>query len=241
MGDRTDLPKIKPDKQPSFFNREAGGWGLLGGITASVVGIFAVGGKMFKDMAKLSASNGLTEEAASNLRKKNTPLLLGILGAGYATGIVFGGLKGLDRQKKEQQEGRVVKQPTIWNSGIFSGWLIGALVNIPVNLALQAVKAPNLLIKLTVPATWIGGMVIGSNQRKASMQRDFDQATAQRHEEISGLKQQVRALEQTVAPASYKDSVTPAESAALTAKQDTKQAHADKLTDVPALAEAQRA
>src|SRR6478736_1706894 len=39
MADRYDLPKIKPDKQPSYFNREAGGWGLLGGFAAAVAAV----------------------------------------------------------------------------------------------------------------------------------------------------------------------------------------------------------
>lgn len=105
MGERHDLPKIKPTEQPSMFNHDMGvgawlgnvvGWGVL--LTAATRGRPALG-----------------------------------VGLGIAAPIIgglWGGLSGKAKQEREQIEGRVVKEPGYWNKGILTGLVLGGMLAI---------------------------------------------------------------------------------------------------------------
>lgn len=212
MNDRPDLPRIHPDEPVSFFNREAGGWGLLGNTLGGVAAAVSLIGQNIKN-----AQKGIP--VAPETMVKSLPLIISITLGATAIGTIFGGLKGMDRQKREKEEGRVVKTPTGWNSGIWGGWLGGILLAIPVRMAhIHGVIGAKAAF-ITGAVLEIGGMIVGSNLRKSSMERDFNKAIAQRNQEIGALKEQTKMLEQTVAPGkNYKNSVSAEESQALEGK-----------------------
>lgn len=209
MGDRPDLPRIKPDKAPSYFNREAGGWGYLGGFIGSTIATISILGKKV-DYKSINKTLGIA---------------LGI----QTVGLVFGAIKGHARQEKEMTEGRVVKSPTIWNSGYFSGATIGALVLLPISLAnhFGKMKLPMSMVAL---ATEFGAGTLGMYKRKESMQQDFDKAMGLRQQEIGAVKEKLHVLERTTTmPTSYKNSVSAAEAEALAEKQGGATSHAEQL------------
>lgn len=114
MADRYDLPKIKPEGQPSLINHGAGVgafWGFLAGGVASI----AVPQK-FKVAVKWG---------------------------GAALGGFLGGTQEKSQQEREQTEGRVVKTPGYWNKGIISGLMVTEVVAAPI-LAFTKVKAGTL-------------------------------------------------------------------------------------------------
>lgn len=196
MGTRTDLPKIKPDEQPSIVNGEAAGWGLLGGFVGSM---------------------------AASIIGKGTQGIGLANSAGLAIGGILGGLKGKSRLEHEQQEGRVVKTPGYWNRGIINGLFAGFLVHVPL---VTLVKNGNLSRGWAMASAWgtIGAMITGSIWRKNSLQHDFDKSVAIRDSnqaKVNQLLNEAAKLTPPVAdePASYKNSVTPDEVTALLEKQ----------------------
>lgn len=70
-------------------------------------------------------------------------------------------------------------------------------------------------------------IVAGSVMRNNSLQRDYDKAVGIRNQEIADLKARASKSPST----SYKNSVTPQESAALDEKQAQSEKHAGKMTD----------
>ena len=204
MGERKDLPKIIPQEKPTIFNREAGGWGIAGGMVGDVAGSFT--------------RNAATKSV--------------LVYAGTAAGALYGGLKGKARQQKEQVEGRVVKKPTVWNGGIWNGLFVAGLVCIPFASIFEkaAQGAINSIPLLTaVSSLVVVAPIVGSVMRKNSMKRDLKQAEALRDEQQAkgqGIAQEITAGQGQEQPLSYKNSVSPAEAAALAEKQAEKsQAH----------------
>ena len=207
MGDRKDLPKITPQEKPTLFNREAGGWGVVGNIVGGVAGSFS-GNAATKTMVQY---------------------------AGTAAGALYGGLKGKARQQKEQVEGRVVKKPTVWNSGFWGGAVVSSLVIAPIahfnsktiEAAAAAGHASPLLagVGLGLFTLGLAAPIYGSLHRKKSMQRDLEQAKAlqaNQQAQAQGMGQDVTVGQVQEQPLSYKNSVSPAEAAALAEKQAEK-------------------
>lgn len=198
MGERHDLPKIKPDEPPSIINYEAGVgafWGNLAGAIAS-----------FSTPAKYRIAT-----------------LLG----GTAIGAIWGGLNGKSKQESEAISGKVVKTPSNWNSGIAGGMMTGWAIHTPLRHLFKKGVDSKAGLAIAVFAE-IGGATIGSIMRKESMQRDFDKAIAIRDANHVKTRQLIEAaVASTQAPttpaadepASFKNSVTPEETAALLEKQ----------------------
>ncbi len=229
MSNRTDLPRITPDKAPTLFNREAGGWAYLGGTVAAVATVPYVLKESFKAVRR------------GETRIKNQLPVLGTVFGAQIIGGLYGAMKGKARQEREMVEGRVVKDPTIWNSGFFGGAMLGGVAILPLTLLLNAGKISPLMYNLISIPIGLGACIKGMSNRKQDMQHDFERSTALRQQEIDVAKMRLETLESTIAHSgSYKDSVSSEEAALLAAKQDTKTAHADKLTDAQAL-ETQRA
>ncbi len=188
MADRYDLPRIPVTDKPTIFNREAGGWGLLGSMIGSMIPFGSL--------------------------------------IGAAVGIAYGGSKGMRRMERELVEGRAVKDPTYWNSGVWSGWLIGILLVMPV-LLLSFVTG-GLLIGVALAAPLIGA-VIGSNIRYNSMKQDIGMAVALRNQEHNLAKEAALEHEMGRAPTVYKDSVSREEAAALEQKSSKPRNHLDEM------------
>lgn len=204
MAERTDLPKIKPEGQPSLINHSMGVgafWGNLGGALAAL----AVPAK-YKVATVISGS---------------------------ALGGLLGGMQGKNKQENEQAHGMVVKSPSYWNKGIISGMMAGWAVGLPIRHFAKGAKG-------LVFVAEAGGAVIGSVLRKNELQRDFDRAVSVRDLETEALRNQLHAaqLANGTVP-SYMNSVSADEAAALAARQDRKETHADKAA-VENLAEAAR-
>ncbi len=255
MSDRTDLPKIKLDQPPTIFNAEAGNFGLATSATAALIGAIKVDPRSLKKA--IDQGKSTTQLEALTIKKigELKSLAWYVLAAG-AVGALVGGLIGKSQQEKEQTQGRTVKTPGYLNLGILGGWFAadmlkwgykaGTLSTIKDDklVAKEAVKllksnknpgAPKVLtiLSFATPAF----MAIGSIMRKESLQRDFDKAVAVRDANHAKTQQLLEAAIanqnnpplRDEAPTSYKDSVTPKESAALFEKQaQGATAHADK-------------
>lgn len=102
MADRSDLPKIKPEGQPSLLNHEMGE-GAFWGNTAG----------------------GLATLATPP--KYGTAVVLGAT----AVGGLIGGVQGKNKQEQEQQHGKTVKSPGYFNKGIISGMMGGYIIGLP--------------------------------------------------------------------------------------------------------------
>lgn len=102
MSTRTDLPRIKPDGQPSVFNHEMGVGAFLGNFVGAV--------------AKVAVSE-----------RFKLPVLLG----GTAIGAILGGLNGKTRQENEKANGKIAEDPGYWNKGILSGLMVGWAISTP--------------------------------------------------------------------------------------------------------------
>ncbi len=194
MGERSDLPRIKPEKEPSYFNHTAG----LYGDIAQTAGYVADGVVKTKYWQPISL----------------------VLGA------AIGGVIGKAKQEREAVEGRIVKTPSIWNVGIFTGSAVASALVLPVSLTLQQ---PTGLAALLLGAAPIVGSAVGMVVRKKELQKDFDKAMSIRNQELAELKmlkkQQAKALE----PEGYKNTVTPEEAALLADKQSPVVSHEEAL------------
>jgi hypothetical protein len=212
MADRPDLPRIKPAQQPTYFNREAGGWAFLGSFVGTLVGLAASA----KEITRTNGASGKTKFFAIALGTE-------------AIAAVFGAIKGKTRQEREQVEGRVVKDPTYLNSGFFSGAIVGGLITFPIDLLLEKAKVSRSVTGTIGQIGLWGGGALGLKIRKDSQQHDYDQAIGLRQQEIGVMKDKLHKMERTVQPhpASFKDSVSADESALLEAKQKTG-GHADR-------------
>lgn len=103
MAERPDLPKIKPEGQPSLINHEMGVgafWGNIGGSLAAM---------------------------AAPAKYKIATVI-----GGSALGGLLGGMQGKNKQEQEQNQGAVVKTPGYWNKGIVSGMMAGWAVGLPI-------------------------------------------------------------------------------------------------------------
>ncbi|MBN8543997.1 MAG: hypothetical protein J0M34_07020 [Alphaproteobacteria bacterium] len=160
MAKQEQLPKIKPQEKPSLLNHGAGQGAFWGGIAGYLATIpMMLSGKV---RTAITASFAVS-----------------------ALGAVVGGFLGKSKQEQEQVEGREVKKPTSWNTGIITGLAVVSpitfgisFVNIPKAMA-GKVGIVGSLLGLTSLATTITGMVIGSGMRKKEMQRDYNQALNQ--------------------------------------------------------------
>lgn len=210
MGERHDLPKIKPDEKPSIINHGAAdgaGWGALIGTFAGVAA-FARKGGVFLEQAVV--------------QKKGAAL--GVAGA--ILGAILGGVSDKSKLENELTAGRVVKSPDYVNKGILSGLGIGIAYNVT-NTALGKPGSTLIPSKFS-PLVGLGAMITGSIMRKNSLQRDFDKAvairdahTAQAQQMLAAsiAQQQVPAAPTMDEPPSFKNSVTPDEAALLMEKQ----------------------
>lgn len=204
MGERHDLPKIKPDEAPTLLNREAGEWGFVGGFLGTFAASVIKGGAA----VKIAVDLAITGAAA-----------------------LYGGMQGKARQEREAAQGRVVKTPTYWNGGIWGGLFVSGLIQAPVTYYSQfkGFTEKKLFGRLAIISgvVTLGSIVAGSVLRKESMQRDFDKSIAIRdanHAKTNELLQAVAASQQAPTmpgadEVSYKNNVTPDEAAALLEKQ----------------------
>lgn len=231
MGERHDLPKIKPEKEPSIFNHEAGKWGYLSSLAASLAAIPYFLKEAVKDVVKkpdheLTAKTN-PEDFKSIFKKINAeaehdvlhnPKLRNVALVTTGVGIVgalIGGSKEKSKQEHEQTEGRVVKTPGYWNKGIVSGMFVSGLINTIFNYGL---KKP--LGATTGLIVGIGSMVVGSVMRNSELKRDYEQALMTKGAYEQQKQQQTEILVQQLAELqkqqpTYKDSVTPDEMQAL--------------------------
>lgn len=90
MSTRNDLPKIKPDEQPSIFNHEAGVWGFWG----SLIGLTAAATTVISKVG-LSASEKLIETTT----RKYAPILHGSV----ILGVIYGAIKGNPNRKENKR------------------------------------------------------------------------------------------------------------------------------------------
>lgn len=245
MGERHDLPKIKPDQQPTIFNAEAGNMGFAGTAIASLIGGVRLGSRgTTRDAIRDFKSSTEIEAIAAKELGFMKKLSLAIVGAG-ALGALVGGLIDKSKQEKEQVEGRTVKTPGYLNIGIFGGLFAGAMLQYGYiasalslkNIDTKAVQSYISSLKENRPS---GGKyymfalapvvfaTLGSIMRKNSLQRDFDKAvairdahTAQAQQMLAAsiAQQQVPAAPTMDEPQSFKNSVTPDEAALLMEKQ----------------------
>ncbi|MBX9725668.1 MAG: hypothetical protein K2X09_00245, partial [Rickettsiales bacterium] len=198
MGERTDLPKIKPDEPPSIINYQAGEGAFWGNLAGSIISLTAP--------AKYRIAN--------------------ILG-GTAIGAIWGGLNGKSKQESEAISGKIVKTPSYWNSGLAAGSMAGWAIHTPLRYLFKTGLTSKTKITLAAISE-VGGAVVGSILRKDSLQRDFDKAVAIRDANHDKTRQLIEAaVASTQAPtapatdeaASFKNSVTPEEATALLEKQ----------------------
>lgn len=193
MGERHDLPKIKPDEAPSIINYQAGEGAFWGNLVGSIISLTAP--------AKYRIAN--------------------ILG-GTAIGAIWGGLNGKSKQESEAISGKIVKTPSYWNSGLAAGSMAGWAIHTPLRYLFKTGLTSKTKIAIAALSE-IGGATIGSIMRKDSLQRDFDKAVAIRDSNQAKINQLLNEAAKLTPPAadevSFKNSVTPEEAAALLEKQ----------------------
>lgn len=225
MADRTDLPKIKPDAEPSIINHKAGVYGLLGSMGSSL----ALASLNNRATVKIVEQDIPEFEKLLNITSSTKKFaILGVVGG--LIGALIGGNSEKKKQEVDQQQGRVVKDPGYFNKGLVSGTYFSTLINAPI--IISKLRAEDILfrkIRITKlnAAIAVVGMVTGSILRKNSLQHDFDQSIAIRdgkQAETQDLLHQ--AANQLGTGASFKNSVTPDEAAVLADKQDQKSSHA---------------
>lgn len=168
MALRTDLPRISVKDEPTIWNQDMGKWAFWGSLIIGVPLMLA------------AMSNGYIPEDADFFRKipKGEFFLTEAIGWGSAAiGGIFGGLVGKSRMEEEQQEGKIVREPTIWNKGLLTGLMVGGLITTLV--AAPFVLAAGSTFGLFPLKALIVPLVTGvkfANQEKETMQREFDQA-----------------------------------------------------------------
>lgn len=150
-----DLPRIRPEKEPTELNGKAIESAWIGGYIGAAVYWLA----------------GLFNTPVT--QNRGGTIFMAAVGA--VVGAIIGGREGKQQQEQEQIEGRVVKTPGFWNRGLYLGALVGDGVNSLVN----AVRGHDLsrnggTFYTLVAASGIVGSVIRHNQ----LQRDFDKAAA---------------------------------------------------------------
>jgi hypothetical protein len=207
MSTPPDLPRIKPQEQPSLLNFGLGTgafWGGIIGSLGSLVAAFSVKGK--------------------------SEIVRAVPIVGTVVGAVIGAFIGKAHQEKEQVEGREVKAPSSWNKGIISGWGVSSLLTAPVGYFLSKktlstidhapIKslATSFTASLLITATWIGSMIIGSNMRKKEMERDYNQSI----KELGKMK-----IEEGI---SYMRSVSPQQAQELEARLHAGKNHAETVS-----------
>ena len=214
MSDRTDLPKIKPDTAPTIFNHEAGKWGWISGFIGVLVAIPTV----IVPKARIAIKTGRSAELVHSELNEAGAIII----AAQLAGAAIGGTIEKHKQEREQTEGRIVKTPGYWNKGILSGFLVSSLIQTPIAMS----KKP--LSNGLSAVIGLGSAVIGSVMRKDQLQRDFDKSVALRNHEQAQLQALLR-HEAPLPEPTYKNSVTPEESATLHQQQTAPKTHADKL------------
>lgn len=201
MSTRTDLPKIKPDDQPSIFNHEAGEWGIYGGLLSIIPSVIAY-------------MSGCRES-----------VIRGIGIAGTVGGALYGGLKGKAQQEKEAVEGRVVKDPGYWNKGLLSGWLISGLIQAPFHLMNKSSTLVGFL--LTATTMTIGSISRKNSLQhdfdKAVALRDGEQA------QLKQMVHSVAKEREPHHQPGFKDTVSADEAARLEQQQQPTASHVEQL------------
>lgn len=228
MAYRPDLSPIRPSERPGIFNREAGGWSIFFGFIGAVIAVAAA--------PSIVAALGITGSAVAGAIAitEFTGLAAGFLG-----GLIFGGKRGMLRQQRELENGRVVKDPTYLNGGIWNGLATVMGVNTAITggmLLTGMTTGAELAVMLAAPLTLgaavlpLAAMTIGSLIRKNSMQRDFDQAMVQRGRMAALAQQREMSESMGRGPTIFKDSVSAQEAALLESKQAASRSHADGVT-----------
>lgn len=198
MSDRYDLPRIKPAEQPTIFNHEAGKWGYLSSIAASIATLpmtwkesERLNAKMARDLKTTKslqhAFENATKEALSNPVYRTAGFIA--LGAGLV-GAAIGGSK---EKEKQEREGRVVDTPSYWNKGIVTGMFASSVIG---GIFTYALKKPlGLGVSLVMG---IGLPTLGSIHRYNELQQDYTQALQLKQQQQQHMQQQQLEREQLI-------------------------------------------
>lgn len=163
MADRTDLPRIKPTEEPSMVNHNAGKWGAIGFLAASIP-------------AALVGWTGRTKTAA------------GIQTIGLVAGAIAGGLAEKSQTEREHQQGRIVREPGYWNKGILGGLAVAEAVQIPFRAAGKPV--PWLFSAPLLIGSMIIGAAMRKNDLQKDFDRSVAARDAQQQALMAQLKAQ---------------------------------------------------
>jgi len=161
MAQRTDLPRIPVNQEPTIFNENMGKWAFWGSFLSGVVG-------------------GVVSSLTLN------PIAGGVAGAA-STAIfgLIGGQIGQAQIEKENREGKVVSDPTFWNKRILSNYMaasIGtALIALPLAGIALATGSSGVLIAAAATAVLgklysIYSGISGGFEGKSRMQEELNQA-----------------------------------------------------------------
>lgn len=188
MAKRYDLPRIAPQEKPGLINSgfsEGAFWGnLLGSFTIPALVVLA------------GASASVAPVA----------VVAGLAAATLGGGLISSALKN-NELKKEQQEGKVVKEPSFFNRGIYDGLMVNVVLSLGIGAAAVAgvIAAPLAgMLTLASGVVGIGAAVMGSFSRRSEMHKEVLQAEKQQvsqqmgHGHARGLSQEITADEMTL-------------------------------------------
>ncbi len=240
MGLRYDLPRIPAKEEPTIWNSTMAKYAFFSGLIGSfLAGITDVPGPEAIDF-DVDDVDVLKDATVKSLPGRAVEY------SAMGVGASIGGSAGRDEMRRELSEGKIVRDPTFWNKGLFSGFMA---VSVPTVLAATALALLASPVTLTVTVAAIGG--IGSlvaavthgfgkrSEMKEELQLAKDIAQYQQMAQARGLPRQI--LMDGPAPVqSYKNSVTPQEYALLEARlaagKNGGAGHAQAMQQQPAAA-----
>lgn len=163
---RTDLPRIKPDKEPSLVNED-----------------------MFASAALGGALGGLFQLV---LGGKNRATQIFVYAAFILTGGILGGLSGKAKQEREQVQGRIVEHPGFFNQGIVSGAILADSATDIVDIIKDNnSKTTSWSVRGIIAFL---GATIGSIVTQQVRQKDFNKAVAIRDKQQQALQARIEEL-----------------------------------------------
>lgn len=159
MALRRDLPTIPQQQEPTIWNGEMAKWGYI-----------SLSGAELATTVLLPRTDIASQFALNH--------------GAMAIGGLLGGQHGKERMAEQQITGKIVRDPTIWNTSFFTNSLLVSVPASALSTALfingQSIRGATIAIVGGIGS--IGAGIAGGFAKKERMQDEFNQAMARRDE-----------------------------------------------------------